>query len=194
MQRRAVLIWVLAVLAQQGAPTRLLADQGRGRGRGGDDGKGDDDREDDGQDDDRVDDDGGDDSDGRTGKDSGDAGGGGPSEVDADILVIRYADGSAERFRNGRYQRIDAAGAIVEDRPGLGTDRARLAAARPGRGREMVIRIDSRTNEVETSDRGGWREQIVRGTYLLTDPNGNVVRRRGVRASDIARIHQLAGG
>jgi hypothetical protein len=184
-----------------------------GPGGGGDDDRDDDrDDDDDDRDDDRDDDDGDkddddDDDDDGDGDDntaasraSGKAGTGTrasnkgwKAEVDPDTVVIRYADGSTERLKGGRYQRTDGTGRLVDNRPATRSDRARMVGLRPDGRRELVIRIDSRKDEVETVDRRGWRELIAHGTYLLTDPNGNVVKRRAVRQSDFGRIRQLAG-
>jgi hypothetical protein len=107
--------------------------------------------------------------------------------------VVRYADGSVERLRGGRYERTDRSGRLVEDRAATSADRKKLSRARTSGRSEMVILIDNRKGEIETMDRRGWRELIAHGTYLLTDPNGNVVKRRAVRQSDVGRIRDLAG-
>lgn len=190
-------------------------DDNSGPGGGGDDDRDNDD--DDGGDDGGSGDDsgggdsGGDDGGGGTGGGTGGGGssGGGTSakgdtgarnggkgwqpEVDPDTVVIRYADGTVERLKAGRYQRRDGTGRLVESRPASRSDRARMVGVRPNGTSELVIRIDSRKNEVETVDRRGWRELIAHGTYLLTDPNGNVVKRRAVRQGDLGRIRDLAG-
>jgi hypothetical protein len=203
MDRRGLLAG-LALLALMAAAGQLRADdgssgRGRGRGRGGDDDKDDDDddRDDDDDDDGDDDDDEGDSS--GSGSGSAQGGGSGPGgdsmpAVEADTLVIRYADGSAERIRGGRYQRLDGGGRVVETRAATRGDAARLGGARPGSGAEVLIRIDTRSGNMETVDRRGWRERIAGGVYLLTDPKGNVVRRRAVRGADLGRIRALAGG
>lgn len=100
---------------------------------GGDNGKGGDDR-DDGGDDDSSDDDDDDDDDGTKG---GSTGGGSPTdgagqvtkiETSASGIEVTYADGSKEEIENGRYERKNAAGRTVEERPATQADLDRLSA------------------------------------------------------------------
>lgn len=216
MDRRNLLFWTTAVLALQALDRMAFADQGRGRGRGGDDGDDGGEGGDGGEDGDGGGDSGDSGDSGSGGDGDGESRGtssadddretvGAPSpgsgrggkgwhpQVRGDTVVVHFADGSSERLRRSRFERTDRSGRVVESRSATRDDLDRMARARPSQGRDLVIRIDSSNGEAETIDGNGWRELFANGTYLLTDPNGNVVRRRAVRRADIARIRGLVG-
>ncbi len=51
-------------------------------------------------------------------------------EISAGGLEVTYGDGSREEIENGRYERKDAAGRTVEQRPATAADVERLQALR----------------------------------------------------------------
>jgi hypothetical protein len=192
---------------------------------GGDDDEDDDedDEDDDGEDDDDEDDE--DDDEGEGGGASGAAAGGDPRgarcqdgsggargtcapprsaivrvEASRSGIEIRYADGTRERIRQGRYQRRNGRGGIVEDRRATGADLSRLRALAQSATIESVaaesdgapIRsVSSDRRQAEVSYANGWAERIEDGRYELIDPYGRTVARRPATAEDMARVAGL---
>ncbi len=233
--RRAVLLLALAGLAAalpvglrfgpDGpglAAAVALAESGKGKdgdGRDDDDRDDDDDDDDDHRDDDRDDDDDGDDRDDDDGvdrddRDRGSDGGGSRgwgadkvtrAEVTATGIVVTYRDGSREILANGTYQRIDATGKILEQRPATGADLVRLRAHAGGRVTPGVsagapsappgqpAKIHIRGRDVTVTYTNGWTEAVERGRYRLTDRYGHVAVKRAATASDRNRLMGLAG-
>ena len=192
MKRQTILLLFIAVLLGSGlgglmlpiaAPDQALADDdGDGKGRDSDhDGDSDRDRDDD-HDDDRND-------------DSGDRSGSGrrASPGKADLpwrpgMWRLFDDGSSEHLADGRYERRDRNGRLIEKRSAVPADRERLGRIR--RNDKVELRVEVRGNRLTITDRAGWREEFRNGAYRLTDPRGNVVANRPATAADIARIRQ----
>jgi hypothetical protein len=112
-------------------------------------------------------------------------------------IEIRYADGAREGIRQGRYQRRDPQGRVVEDRRATGADVSRLRAVAQSATIENVAAdadaapvraasADGREAEVRYSN--GWAERIRGGRYELVDPYGRSVVRRPATAEDVARV------
>ncbi len=112
-------------------------------------------------------------------------------------IEIRYADGTRERIRQGRYQRRNAGGGVAEDRRATGADVSRLRALAQSATIESVAAethaaptrsVSSDRREAELSYANGWAERIKDGRYELIDPYGRTVVRRRATADDIARV------
>lgn len=89
----------------------------------------DDDNEDDDEGDDEGDDDDG--SEGTPGTGTpGDGSGVSKIEVSSDGIEVSYSDGTREEIENGRYERKNAAGRTIEERPATQADIDRLMALR----------------------------------------------------------------
>jgi hypothetical protein len=120
-------------------------------------------------------------------------------EIGANGIEVVYSDGTKEEIENGRYQRKDAAGRTVEERPATQADidRLRMAAgaARPVRRVEVgsVARIERSAGGVEVFYATGWKEEFEGGRYELKDPNNNTVVERPVTDADRARLQRIAG-
>ena len=188
---------------------------------GGDDDDDEDDDDDDDEDDDEDDDDDGPDEDDGEGVEGGPAGGeaqgagcrngsGGARgscntarsaivriEASPSGIEIRYADGTRERIRQGRYQRRDAQGRVVENRRATGADVSRLRALAQSATIESVAAeadaaptrsVSADGRQAEVSYANGWAERIRDGRYELIDPYGRTVVRRPATAEDRARV------
>ena len=109
-------------------------------------------------------------------------------------------DGTKEEIEDGRYERKDALGRTVEERPATqaDVDRLQLVArgARPQRRIEVgaVTKIERSAPGLEIVYATGWKEEFENGRYELKDPNGNTVVERLVTDQDRARMTRLAGG
>lgn len=108
---------------------------------------------------------------------------------------IQFADGHTERIRNGRYERLDQRGRVIEGHAVRRTDIERLRrlgtvsdGRRLAKGVRAVIEIDEQRGLIEITDYRGWRETVSGSTYELRDPNGRAVTRRPLTAKDIFRI------
>ncbi len=119
-------------------------------------------------------------------------------EIRSNGIEVENSDGSRIEIENGRYERKDASGRTVEERPATQADVDRLQmAARESR---PVRRIAvGQVSRVERSSRGlevlyatGWREELENGRYELKDPNGNTVVERVATPGDMARMDRLA--
>ncbi|SFR32577.1 hypothetical protein SAMN04488002_0160 [Litoreibacter janthinus] len=167
---------------------------GKGNSGGDDDDGDDDDDDDDDEDDDEE-------NTGRTGNQDGD--------VHSKILRIEkinggvrlnYANGSQEVIRNGKYERRNASGRVIERRRARGSDIAHVRSL-VGRG-NFLDRADStqpaaRATRVTGSGRdidvlfsNGWRERIEAGRYVLTDQFGRAVVKRKATNNDWVRLQK----
>jgi hypothetical protein len=194
---------------------------GSGGGRGGDDDRGGDDHGGRGGDDDRGDDDrgrGGDDDDNRAsargGRDIGGLGAGGiarpadgarlrvvKAERGAGGMEVTYSNGVREEIEAGRYQRKDAAGRTVVERPATDADLRRIGANIRNSGLTLrpasagaVRSVEVGAGSIEVRYATGWKEELAAGRYELKDPNNNTVVERPATAADRQRMQALAGG
>ena len=108
---------------------------------------------------------------------------------------IQFLDGHFEQIQNGTFLRTNQSGRTVEQRPASRRDLARLNGYRNGPAGtvQSVIVLAPSRNEAEVRDDAGWIEIVQKGTYRLTDPNGNLVTRRKATGDDLARIRAMAG-
>ncbi len=125
-------------------------------------------------------------------------GAGGATIFGGDGIHIQFADGHSERIRDGRFERLDRRGRIVESHQARRTDVNRLralgtAVRRSGIQSRVhnVIEIDEARGDVAITDYRGWREILSHGSYVLKDPNGRTVARRAVTPQDIRRIREM---
>ncbi len=119
-------------------------------------------------------------------------------------VEVRYADGSSEEIKKGRYIRRSTTGKTVVSRRATGADFARLRARANG------ISIDSIRRPTNTNETGvngayisgknirltytnGWSEEISSGQYTLRDQYNRTVVSRPASKSDINRMRQIAG-
>ena len=159
---------------------------------------------DDGDDDSDSDDDNDDDSDDDDDDDSDD------DDVDDDDSVddddnddsheYTFADGTKIEIENGIFERKDATGRTIEERPATAQDRALLASAHgrntaataPGRdhnrGGGVVAKFESNGTDIEVTYTDGWKEEIESGRYQLKDSHNNTVIERPATSSDYARL------
>ncbi|ETX27495.1 hypothetical protein [Roseivivax isoporae] len=175
-------------------------------GRGGDD-RGDDDRG--GHDDDdrgsddrggRGGDDRGDDDRGGRGKDDrgdDDRRGRGRDDAPGDDRGGRRAslqDGGRIEIENGRFERKDAFGTTIEERPATPADLALLnragGAGAPGRplGGGVVSELEVSATGIEVTYTDGWKEEIEAGRYELKDGFNRTVIERPATQDDRARL------
>ena len=129
------------------------------------------------------------------------------TEVEGNGIEVTYADGTKEEIENGVYERKDAAGRTVEERPATQADIDRLAAvaggaptggtAPGGSGAttgEREFRLSDGTkievfgDKIEVTYGDGWKEEIEAGRYELKDPAGNTVVERPATAADRNRL------
>lgn len=114
-----------------------------------------------------------------------------------DSYEVTLSDGSRVEVENGRYERRDAGGRTVEERPATAADRALVggsaAAARAGRrshtrGGGVVARLEASGNNIEITYDDGWKEEISNGIYELKDDLGRTVIERPAKPSDSSRL------
>ena len=163
-----------------------------------------DDGDDDSDSDDDNDDDSDDDDDDDSDDDSDD------DDVDDDDSVddddndhsheYTFADGTKIEIENGIFERKDATGRTIEERPATAQDRALLASAHgrntaataPGRdhnrGGGVVAKFESNGTDIEVTYTDGWKEEIESGRYQLKDSHNNTVIERPATSSDYARL------
>jgi hypothetical protein len=179
---------------------------GHGRGRGGDDDGGDNRGGRGGDDDDRAS--------RRGGRDTGGLGAPVPArpvdgarlrvvkvERGAGGMEVTYSNGVREEIEAGRYQRKDAAGRTVVERPATNADLRRIGvnirnsglALRPAPAGQ-VRSVEVGAGSIEVRYATGWKEELAAGRYELKDPNNNTVVERPATAADRQRMQALAGG
>jgi hypothetical protein len=119
-------------------------------------------------------------------------------------VEVRYADGSSEEIKKGRYIRRSATGNTVVSRRATGADFARLRARANGISIDS-IRRPSNTNatgvngatisgkNIRLMYTNGWSEEISSGQYILRDQYNRTVVSRPASKSDIKRMRQIAG-
>jgi hypothetical protein len=204
-----------------GSSGRGGGDDGGNSGRGGDDRGGDDDGGNSGRGagDDRGGDDhgrrGGDDdrASSRGGRDTGGLGAGVPArpvdgsrlrvvkvERGAGAMEVTYSNGVREEIEAGRYQRKDAAGRTVAERPATDADLRRIGANIRNSGLTLrpapagqVSSVEVGAGSIEVRYATGWKEELAAGRYELKDPNNNTVVERPATAADRQRMQALAG-
>jgi hypothetical protein len=141
---------------------------------------------------------------GNSGSGSGNSGqgstgsGGDKSVFGGDGIHIQFSDGHTERIRNGRFEKLDRRGRIVDSHRARRSDlnrlrRLRSAAQRRGSQKDVraVVEIDERRGHIEITDYRGWREIVSGSTYELKDPDGRTVTRRALTAKDVLRIRDV---
>ncbi len=138
------------------------------------------------------------------------------TEVFGNNIEVTFADGTKEEIENGIFERKNAAGRTVEERPATQADFDRLAAIAgasvsgggaapgvPGGGtsvgeREFVLsdgtKIEVAGNNIEVKYGDGWKEEIEGGRYELKDPAGNTVIERPATAGDRSRLEAQIPG
>ncbi len=113
-------------------------------------------------------------------------------------IHVQYADGRIERVRDGVFEALDRRGRLVERHLATGQEERRLKSletniAHEGSRNGVVVaaEIDERTGSAEITDYRGWREKMWGGRYQLSDPGGRTVARRGLKATDVARLRTM---
>lgn len=178
-----------------------------GSGKGGSDDSRDDDSHDDDSDDD-SDDDGHGSSSGKGRDDSGRDDGRSSSDDSRDrdrsgnddSYEVTLGDGSRVEVENGRFERKDASGRTIEERPATAADRALVGGAATGsarasasrrshtRGGGVVAKLEVSGRNIEIVYDDGWKEEIDNGVYELKDDLGRTVIERPAKASDSSRL------
>ncbi|MGB3316393.1 MAG: hypothetical protein WBB85_18490 [Albidovulum sp.] len=115
-----------------------------------------------------------------------------------DGIHIQFSDGHTERIRNGRFEKLDRRGRIVDSHRARRYDINRLrrlqsAARRRGSQKEVraVVEIDEGRGHIAITDYRGWQEIVSGSTYELIDPDGRTVTRRALTAKDVLRIRDV---
>ena len=129
----------------------------------------------------------------------GDDNSGAKVEISRNGIEVVYRDGTKEEIENGRYERKDANGRTVEERPATQADvnRLQLAArgARPASRIEVgsIVKVERSAVGMEIVYSTGWKEELENGRYELKDPNNNTVVERPATAKDRARMQRIGG-
>jgi len=114
---------------------------------------------------------------------------------DNGIEVVR-ADGSKEEIHDGLYERQDASGRTVEERPATSADIARLTGPASSGRRAIAVgfvkKVQAVGGNLEIRYSSGWKEELQNGRYELKDPNNNTVVERPARPADVSRLEGLA--
>lgn len=119
-------------------------------------------------------------------------------------VEIRYADGSREEIKNGRYRYKAASGKTVTSRRATGADLARLRARANGISIDSIRRprnlnatsvnaANISGNNIKLTYTNGWSEEISSGQYKLKDQYNRTVVSRPASKADIQRMRQVAG-
>jgi uncharacterized membrane protein YgcG len=113
-------------------------------------------------------------------------------------VKVEYVDGSREEIRNGKYERRNANGKVVEKRLASGYDVARIRSQVAASNIENAPEIEAPTTravavtitgtEIDVQYSNGWRERIVAGQYQLTDQFGRIAVARTASKRDWARL------
>lgn len=125
-------------------------------------------------------------------------------ELTATGVEIRYADGSREEIKKGRYTFRAATGKIVVSRRATGADLARLRARANGVSISSIRRSRNSNatsvnsakisgNDIKLTYSNGWTEEISSGRYKLKDQYNRTVVSRPASKADIQRLRQVAG-
>ncbi|WP_162891642.1 hypothetical protein [Profundibacter amoris] len=157
-----------------------------------------------GHDDDGVDDEGNEIGDNNTNKGNGPRSGITKIELSQTGVEVRYADGSSEEIKKGRYIRRSTTGKTVVSRRATGADFARLRARANGISIDSIRRssnsgetgVNGATvsgNNIRLTYTNGWSEEISTGQYTLRDQYNRIVVSRPTSKSDIKRMRQIAG-
>jgi hypothetical protein len=125
---------------------------------------------------------------------------------------VATSDGGRIEIEHGRFERKDAAGRTVEERPARASDYAALGRAPPagtrteraqgGRasgGEEArpqirvgrVVKAEVAGGNLEVTYSRGWKEEIENGRYELKDPANRTVIERPATAADRARLSAI---
>ena len=170
---------------------------------GSNSGSDDDDRDDDDHDDDHDDDEEDEDRSGRRGGgDRADDDRGPKVEIFGDNIEITFADGTKEEIENGVYERKNAAGRTVEERPATQADIQRLTAAASGGALDTatrdsnpgVVKTEVEGNSIEVTFADGTKEEIENGVYERKNAAGRTVEERPATQADFDRLAGIAGG
>lgn len=122
------------------------------------------------------------------------------AEVFGDTIEIEYADGSKEEIEFGIYERKNAAGVTLEERPATAEDRARLEALAAGADpntleQEFTLAdgtmIEIGPNKLEVTFPDGSKTEIELGIFEEKDPAGNTIVERPATETDIAQLTAL---
>ncbi|MGC1487042.1 MAG: hypothetical protein WA784_04545, partial [Albidovulum sp.] len=116
-------------------------------------------------------------------------------------VKVEYVDGSREEIRNGKYERRNANGKVVEKRLASGYDVARIRSQVAASNIENAPEIAAPTTravavtitgaEIDVQYSNGWRERIVAGQYQLTDQFGRIAVARTASKKDWARLKKI---
>lgn len=128
----------------------------------------------------------------------------------SDGIEVRTSDGGRIEIENGRFERKNAAGRTIEERPARASDYTALglspqsaaaagASRRPARtserepGRQKiavgrVIKAERSGESLEVVYSRGWKEEIEQGRYELKDPDNRTVIERPATAADRKRL------
>ena len=124
-------------------------------------------------------------------------------------IEVEYSSGEKEEIENGRYERKDASGRTVLERPASAEDFGRiqsnvtnsgltLGAPAAGSGAHLspdaqARKIEHAGSAIEVRYRDGWKEEIEAGRYQLKDPHNQTVVERPATQADHDRLRALAG-
>lgn len=120
-------------------------------------------------------------------------------------VFIFYADGSRESVENGRYEHVDSARRLIEDRNATAADLSRMRSVAnalsvknvvvpktSSSASSEIVKIDVSGHDIKVLYVSGWKEEINDGIYELKDPNWNTVVQRPANQKDAYRLKKLA--
>ena len=123
------------------------------------------------------------------------------AEVSNRGIEIEYSDGTKEEIEGNRYERKNANGRTVEERPATDEDRRRLAELADGSGistREYLLddgtKVEVGENTIEVEFPDGTKEEIENGRYERKDASGETVEERPATDEDRARLEAFVPG
>jgi hypothetical protein len=123
-------------------------------------------------------------------------------EIEGDKIEVTFPDGTRQEIENGRFERKNAQGRTVVERPATRADFERLNALAAGtRGRVSpapspaggATKVEISGRDIEVTHADGWREEIENGRYELKDPDNNTVVERPATSEDRSRLRGTLG-
>ncbi|MSU91377.1 hypothetical protein GE300_17490 [Rhodobacteraceae bacterium 2CG4] len=113
-------------------------------------------------------------------------------------MQLRLSDGTKIEIENGIFERKDATGRTIEERPATAADLALFGLAggsvdgeRPHGTRDgggIVAKLEVSGGNIEITYTDGWKEEIEGGRYELKDALNRTVVERPVRPADRDRL------
>jgi hypothetical protein len=120
-------------------------------------------------------------------------------EIEGDKIEVTFPDGTRQEIENGRFERKNAQGRTVVERPATRADFERLNALAAGtRGpverSRGATKVEVEGDKVEVTFADGTRQEIENGRFEQKNAQGRTVVERPATRADFERLNALAAG